>query len=70
MKTKYALHIFWSQEDDGFIAVCDEFPGLSAYGDTREEALREAQIALDAMVETYLSSGIALPEPREILLAA
>ena len=70
MKTKYALHIFWSQEDEGFIAICDEFSGLSAFGETREEALFEAQIALDAMIETYLSGGIALPEPREILLAA
>ena len=70
MKTKYALHIFWSQEDEGFIVISDEFPGLSAFGETREEALEEAQIALDAMVETYLSSGLALPEPQPILLAA
>lgn len=70
MKTKYAIHIFWSAEDEGFIAICDEFPGLSAFGETREDALQEAQIALDAMIETYNASGIELPEPRGVLLAA
>lgn len=63
MKTKYAIHIFWSGEDEGFIAICDEFPGLSAFGESREQALQEAQIALDAMIETYSASGIAQPKP-------
>ncbi|MBV9216294.1 MAG: type II toxin-antitoxin system HicB family antitoxin [Acidobacteria bacterium] len=70
MQTKYAIHIFWSDEDDGFVATCDEFPGLSAFGESREKALEEAQIALDAMIETYRASGIDIPEPRSILLAA
>jgi len=70
MQTKYAIHIFWSDEDEGFIAVCDEFPGLSAFGETREDALREAQIAIDATIDTYKSSGIAVPEPRRVLQAA
>ncbi len=70
MKTKYAIHIFWSEEDEGFIAICDEFPGLSAFGETREEALSEAQIALDTMIETYRESGLAIPEPQSLLLAA
>ncbi len=70
MKNKYAIHIFWSDEDEGFIAVCDEFPGLSAFGETREDALRESQIAIDAMVQTYLDSGLKLPEPKGVLMAA
>ena len=70
MQTKYAIHIFWSDEDEGFIAICDEFKGLSAFGETREDALREAQIALDAIIETYRSSGIELPQPQQILQAA
>ena len=69
MQTKYAIHIFWSDEDESFVAVCDEFPGLSAFGETREEALKEAQIALDAMIEAYRSSGIRLPEPQALPIA-
>lgn len=70
MSNRYAIQIFWSEEDEAFIAVCREFPGLSAFGETREEALHEAQIALDLMIETYREKDIALPEPQSVLLAA
>ncbi len=70
MKTKYAIHIFWSEEDDAFVAICDEFPGLSAFGESREEALQEAQVALDLMIETYRDKGLNIPEPATVLLAA
>ncbi|MCY7376771.1 MAG: type II toxin-antitoxin system HicB family antitoxin [Pyrinomonadaceae bacterium] len=70
MSNKYAIQIFWSDEDEAVVAVCREFPGLSAFGETREEALREAQIALDLMIENYQSKGISLPEPQSVLLAA
>ncbi len=70
MNNKYAIQIFWSEEDEAFVAVCREFPGLSAFGETREEALHEAQIALDLMIETYRANDISLPEPQPILLAA
>ncbi len=70
MSNRYAIQIFWSEEDESFIAICQEFPGLSAFGETREEALHEAQIALDLMIETYQENSIPLPEPQSILLAA
>ncbi len=70
MSNRYAIQIFWSEEDESFIAICQEFPGLSAFGETREEALHEAQIALDLMIETYREKGISLPEPQSVLLAA
>lgn len=70
MSNRYAIQIFWSEEDEGFIAICQEFPGLSAFGETREEALREVQTALDLMIETYRENSIPLPEPQFVLLAA
>jgi predicted RNase H-like HicB family nuclease len=70
MENKYTIHIFWSDEDEGFIGICDEFPGLSAFGETREEALRETQTALKLMIEHYRASGQILPEPRPVLVAA
>ena len=70
MENRYAIHIFWSDEDEGFIAICDEFRGLSAFGETREDALKEAQIGLSSMIEHYRQSGQSLPEPRSILIAA
>jgi len=47
-----------------------DFPGLSAFGETREKALRELQIALGLMIETYQNRNIALPEPQTVPLAA
>ncbi len=69
INNKYTIQIFWSAEDEGFIAVCQEFPGLSAFGETREEALQEAQTALNLMIETCLEKNILLPEPQTALLA-
>ena len=70
METKYTIHIFWSDEDQGFVAICDEFPGLSAFGETREDSLKEAQAALDLMIDHYKSTGQPLPEPKPMLIAA
>ncbi len=70
MKNKYTLQMFWSEEDEGYIVVCQEFSGFSAFGETREEALHEAQIALDLMIETYQQKNIPLPKPHKILLPA
>jgi predicted RNase H-like HicB family nuclease len=70
MNNKYTLQMFWSEEDEGYIAICQEFPGFSVFGETREEALREAQIALDLMIETYQQKHIPLPKPQTVLLAA
>jgi predicted RNase H-like HicB family nuclease len=70
MNAHYAIHIYWSNEDQGFTAVCEEFPGISAFGETREDALKGAQIALDAMIATYNESDIPLPTPKQELIAA
>ena len=43
---KYGFDIFWSDEDKGYIATCPDFPGLSAFGETEEDALQEAKIAM------------------------
>jgi predicted RNase H-like HicB family nuclease len=61
---KYSINIFWSDQDAGYIAICPEFPGLSSFGDTPEEAMAEAQIALESFIEIYKEDGRPLPEPQ------
>ena len=61
---RYSMNIFWSDEDESYIATCPEFPGLSAFGETPEEALAEAQIALQLFIDTYNEDGLPLPEPQ------
>lgn len=66
MMNKYKFDISWSPNDDGFIATCPEFPGLSAFGKSRAMALAEAEIALKLFIESYLEDGEALPEPETV----
>ena len=61
---KYSINIFWSDEDNGYIAVTPEFPGLSAFGNTPEEAVAEARVALKLFIETHEDEGLPLPEPQ------
>lgn len=64
MENKYSMSIFWSEEDDSFIALSPDFPGLSAFGGSREDAAREAGEALAAMVDSLRDGKEVLPEPR------
>lgn len=61
--TRYSVVARYFAEDDGFIATVEEFPGISAFGATREEAIRELEVALEATVEEYEEAGWPLPEP-------
>ena len=63
MPYKYAIEIFFSDEDEGFIAVVPELPGCSAFGETEEEALREVKVAIDLWLETAREEGREIPEP-------
>ena len=63
MANRYSFNIEWSDEDEEYIATCPAFPGLSAFGETEEEALREAKIALEGFIETHKANKMALPEP-------
>ena len=48
---QYTVHVFWSDEDDAYIAVARELPGCSAWGRTSAEAVSELQDAIDAWIE-------------------
>ncbi len=62
---RYGFHVFWSDEDDAYIAIVPGFEGVSAHGDTAEEALHEVQIALQLVVESYEDAGWELPSPHQ-----
>jgi predicted RNase H-like HicB family nuclease len=64
MANKYPFNIEWSEDDQEYIATTPSFPGLSAFGETEEEALREAKTALVGFIETHKAHNIPLPEPE------
>jgi antitoxin HicB len=60
---KYSINLIWSAEDESYIATIPEFPGLSAFGETPEEAAAEAKTAADGFMEVFKEDGRPLPEP-------
>lgn len=60
---RYSIHLFSDEQDGTYLALCPEFPGVSAFGATREAALAEVRIALELAVETYEDEGWPLPAP-------
>ncbi|MBU1078419.1 MAG: toxin-antitoxin system HicB family antitoxin [Spirochaetes bacterium] len=63
MKIKYSIKVAWSDEDKSFIATIEELPGLSAFGDSQEEAVEEAKIAAAGFLKVFEEDGIPIPEP-------
>jgi len=61
MSYKYAVEIFYSDEDEGFIAVVPELPGCSAFGVTEEEALEEVKVAIELWVTVARKEGREIP---------
>jgi len=60
----YHINIFYSDEDEGYIADIPDLKYCSASGDTPEEALREVQIAKTIWLEAARSEGKPIPLPR------
>lgn len=63
---KYSINLIWSEEDCCYVARVSEFPGLSAFGETPEEAVKEVKIALDGFIKVYEEDGCSIPEPETL----
>lgn len=63
MRHKYTITIFWSEEDQAYIVKVEELEGCSAFGETREEALKEIKIAMDLWLEVAKEHGDEIPLP-------
>jgi predicted RNase H-like HicB family nuclease len=61
----YEIRIWYSAEkgDECFIAQVVEWPGIMAHGDTREEAARQIQLAIESALEVATERGIKPPTP-------
>ena len=59
----YHINLFWSDEDECYVAdIPDLFP-CSALGDSPEEALAQVLLAKEAWLETARERGLPIPEP-------
>ena len=67
---KYEVIIYWSDEDNAFVAEVPELPGCMADGITREKALANAQVVIKEWIETAKELDRPIPEPRGRLIFA
>lgn len=62
--SKYEIILYWSDEDDMFIAEVPELPGCMADGETRMEALSNAEQIISEWIETAKEMGRPIPTPK------
>ena len=67
---KYEIIIYWSREDEAFIAEVPELPGCAADGDTYQQALENVQAIIREWIETARELGREIPEPKGRLIFA
>jgi predicted RNase H-like HicB family nuclease len=61
---KYEIIIYWSSQDEAFIAEVPELAGCMADGQTYTEAIRNAEVIIGEWIETATSLGGNIPEPK------
>lgn len=67
---KYEVIIYWSEEDQAFVAEVPELPGCVADGGTKAQALEQVEQVAREWIETAQSLGRQVPEPKGRLLFA
>jgi predicted RNase H-like HicB family nuclease len=56
--------IIWSDDDHVFVAEVPELPGCIAHGDSKDDALANADEAIQLWIDTAREFGDPFPEPR------
>jgi len=59
----YPIEVFWSEEDQAWIADVPDLPYCTAHGDTPHEAVAEVEVAADAWIAAAKEAGRPIPEP-------
>lgn len=61
---RYEFIIYWSKADGCFVVEVPELPGCMADGATYEEAVANAQTVIQEWIETAVSLGRPIPDPK------
>ena len=69
-KPKYEVIIYWSDEDQAFIAEVPELAGCAADGATYHDALKNVEVVVQEWIETATELGRPIPEPKGRLVFA
>ena len=66
---RYEIIIYWSNEDQAFIAEVPELPGCMAHGTTQEDALASIKSAMELWINTAKEFNDPIPAPKGRRLA-
>lgn len=64
MMYKYETIIYWSEEDQVFLAEAPELPGCMAHGESPNQALVNVQEAMQLWLDTAREFGDPIPKPK------
>lgn len=67
---RYEIIIYWSEDDERYIAEVPELPGCMADGNDRVEVLRNVEVIISEWLETARLEGRAIPVPKGKLVYA
>ena len=68
--TKYEVIIYWSEDDQAFIAEVPELAGCAADGSTYQDALTNVQVSVQEWIDAARELGREIPEPKGRLVFA
>lgn len=69
-KIQYEIILYWSKDDQAFIAEVPELPGCMSDGKTYREALKNVEVIIEQWIATAKELGRPIPEPRGRLMFA
>ena len=61
---RYGIIVYWSDEDQAFIAEVPELPGCAADGATYQEAIANVEVVIREWIETATGLGRPIPQPK------
>lgn len=61
---KYEIIMYWSNEDNAFVAEVPELPGCMAHGNTQQDALKSINEAMELWIDVARDHGDPVPAPK------
>jgi len=65
---RYEIIMYWSDEDQAFIAEVPELPGCAADGETYQAALQNVEVIMQEWIDTAQELGRIVPQPKGRLM--
>jgi predicted RNase H-like HicB family nuclease len=63
-KHRYEIILYWSNEDDAYIAEVPELAWCAADGQTYQEAITNVEVVIDEWIEVAIEEGRPVPKPK------